>query len=50
MSAQLNICLFLKDEIQAYGIDIDGPVPDDHGDDINVEEVPNTLNQKPTRG
>lgn len=44
VSTQLNICLFLKDEIQAYGIDIDGPVPDDHGDDINVVEVPNTLN------
>lgn len=44
VSTQLNICLFLKDEIQAYGIDKDGPVPDDHGDDINVVEVPNTLN------
>lgn len=44
VSTQLNICLFLKDEIQAYGIDIDGPVRDDHGDDINVVEVPNTLN------
>ncbi|KAK2564474.1 hypothetical protein P5673_011916 [Acropora cervicornis] len=33
-----------EDEIRAYGIDIDGPLPIDHGDDVNVVDVPNTLN------
>ena len=47
VSTQFNICCFqccLKDEIQAYGIDIHGPLPIDHGDDVNVVDVPNTLN------
>lgn len=33
-----------QDEIQAYGIDIEGPVPDDHDDGSNAVEVPITSN------
>ncbi|XP_068704543.1 uncharacterized protein [Montipora foliosa] len=36
--------LLSRDEIQEYRIHIDGPFPDDHGDDTSVVEVPSTLN------
>lgn len=41
----LFICISFpfQDEIQAYGIDFDGPLPDDHADDGNLVEVPRTL-------
>lgn len=28
--------------MQAYGIDFDGPLPDDHTDDGNLVEIPRT--------
>ena len=39
----IYISFLFQDEIQAYGIDLDGPLPDDHSDDGNLVEIPRTL-------